>query len=55
MKLFKLNFLLVVGLLFVAARQLPAQASLAFDLVITNGHIIDGTGSPWYSGDCRHP
>jgi N-acyl-D-amino-acid deacylase len=23
----------------------------AFDLVITNGHIIDGTGSPWYSGD----
>jgi N-acyl-D-amino-acid deacylase len=22
-----------------------------FDLVITNGHIIDGTGSPWYSGD----
>jgi len=26
----------------------PAQS---FDLVITNGHIIDGTGSPWYSGD----
>jgi N-acyl-D-amino-acid deacylase len=26
------------------------QAS-PFDLVITNGHIIDGTGSPWYSGD----
>ena len=23
----------------------------AFDLVITNGHIIDGSGSPWYSGD----
>ena len=22
-----------------------------FDLVITHGHIIDGTGSPWYSGD----
>jgi N-acyl-D-amino-acid deacylase len=28
-----------------------AQSSLPFDLVITNGHIIDGTGSPWYSGD----
>jgi N-acyl-D-amino-acid deacylase len=28
----------------------PAQ-SPAFDLVITHGHIIDGTGSPWYSGD----
>src|SRR5206468_9471359 len=22
-----------------------------FDIVITNGHIVDGTGSPWYSGD----
>jgi N-acyl-D-amino-acid deacylase len=22
-----------------------------FDLIITNGHIVDGTGSPWYSGD----
>jgi N-acyl-D-amino-acid deacylase len=22
-----------------------------FDLVITHGHIMDGTGSPWYSGD----
>ncbi len=26
-------------------------ADSTFDLVITNGHIIDGTGSPWYSGD----
>jgi N-acyl-D-amino-acid deacylase len=25
--------------------------SRPFDVVITNGHIIDGTGSPWYSGD----
>jgi N-acyl-D-amino-acid deacylase len=30
------------------AQDRPAQP---FDLVITNGHIIDGTGSPWYSGD----
>lgn len=22
-----------------------------YDIVIANGHIIDGTGSPWYSGD----
>ena len=28
-----------------------AQGAPPFDLVITNGHIIDGTGSPWYSGD----
>jgi dihydroorotase/N-acyl-D-amino-acid deacylase len=26
-------------------------AGPAFDIVITNGHIIDGSGSPWYSGD----
>jgi N-acyl-D-amino-acid deacylase len=23
----------------------------SYDIVIRNGHIIDGTGSPWYSGD----
>ena len=22
-----------------------------YDLIIRNGHIIDGTGSPWYSGN----
>ena len=22
-----------------------------YDIVILNGHVIDGTGSPWYSGD----
>ena len=22
-----------------------------FDIIITHGHIIDGTGSPWYEGD----
>ena len=32
------------------AANLFGQVS-PFDLVITNGHIIDGTGSPWYSGD----
>ena len=25
--------------------------SPSFDLVIRNGRIIDGTGSPWYAGD----
>jgi dihydroorotase/N-acyl-D-amino-acid deacylase len=28
-----------------------ALAQQPYDLVITNGHIVDGTGSPWYSGD----
>jgi N-acyl-D-amino-acid deacylase len=50
---------LVVGLLLVifvlaaaylvSARQ-DSEGS-PFDVVILNGHIIDGTGSPWYSGD----
>src|SRR3984893_19602018 len=29
---------------------LPALAQ-PYDLVIRNGRIVDGTGSPWYSGD----
>ena len=27
------------------------RAGVEYDLVIRNGHIIDGTGSPWYAGD----
>ena len=41
-------FLLVLLLPTLVPAQAPAPS---FDLVITNGHIIDGTGSPWYSGD----
>jgi N-acyl-D-amino-acid deacylase len=26
-------------------------AAQPYDLIIRNGHIIDGTGSPWYAGD----
>jgi N-acyl-D-amino-acid deacylase len=33
----------------VPARLLAQQQP--YDLIIRNGHIIDGTGSPWYSGD----
>ncbi len=51
MKLRALNLLFVLILLCVAVATVPAQTAPAFDLVITNGHIIDGTGSPWYSGD----
>ncbi len=42
-------FFLLIAL--ASADRLIAQAPTPFDLVITNGHIIDGTGSPWYSGD----
>jgi dihydroorotase/N-acyl-D-amino-acid deacylase len=35
-----------------SSSQVQAQTSAsAFDIIITGGHIIDGTGSPWYSGD----
>ena len=34
-----------------AIALLPAQAPMPFDVVILNGHVIDGTGSPWYAGD----
>jgi dihydroorotase/N-acyl-D-amino-acid deacylase len=42
-----LSVVLLFGLAPIEARE-PA---LSFDIVITNGRIIDGTGSPWYSGD----
>src|SRR5262249_27260275 len=29
----------------------PSAQPPAFDLLIKNGRIIDGTGSPWYRGD----
>jgi dihydroorotase/N-acyl-D-amino-acid deacylase len=39
-------------LLLLAVASLHAQPTAApYDLIIRNGHIIDGTGSPWYSGD----
>lgn len=28
-----------------------AQSPQSFDLLISNGHVIDGTGSPWYAAD----
>lgn len=44
------RFVLTVFLLALA--RLHAQPAAApYDLIIRNGHIIDGTGSPWYSGD----
>jgi N-acyl-D-amino-acid deacylase len=42
--------LLCSFLLAVMPIALPAQTP-QFDLLIRNGHIIDGTGSPWYAGD----
>ena len=36
---------------FLAPLLLFAAALQPYDIVIRNGHIVDGTGSPWYAGD----
>jgi N-acyl-D-amino-acid deacylase len=44
----------LIGLSLAIALLSGARAAAQeqpFDVVITHGHIIDGTGSPWYSGD----
>jgi N-acyl-D-amino-acid deacylase len=43
---FSLGFTLL-ALAAVPARESPA----AFDVIIRNGHILDGSGNPWYVGD----
>src|SRR3954447_4516499 len=45
---FTIVFLIVGWLLNATAL---AQSPQPFDLVITNGRIVDGTGSPWYAAD----
>jgi N-acyl-D-amino-acid deacylase len=47
-----LRLLLIAACALLFAVTVCAQSSTApYDLVIRNGHIVDGTGSPWYSGD----
>jgi N-acyl-D-amino-acid deacylase len=41
----------VLTLVLVCVVARTALAAPAFDVVIRNGHIMDGTGSPWYSAD----
>jgi N-acyl-D-amino-acid deacylase len=45
------NSLFTAIVLLTSSWLWAAPPSASFDVVITNGHIIDGTGSPWYSGD----
>jgi len=42
---------LLIAVIILNCASLWSAAPQSFDIVITNGHIIDGTGSPWYSGD----
>src|SRR5208282_952014 len=34
-----------------AAASAPKGSLSRYDIIIRNGHVVDGTGSPWYSGD----
>jgi N-acyl-D-aspartate/D-glutamate deacylase len=45
------SLLVIILLFFIQLCWTQDRPAQSFDLVITNGHIIDGTGSPWYSGD----
>jgi len=47
-KLLRCSFLALFLLLALTALR---AAEVPYDIIIRNGHIIDGTGSPWYSGD----
>ena len=44
-------FLGTISASLLVARAQDGPSLPSFDLVITHGHIVDGTGSPWYSGD----
>ena len=44
---------LIIAPLFIAALAAPpcGASGPQYDLIIKNGHIMDGTGSPWYAAD----
>src|SRR6202162_6265791 len=47
-------FLTVAGGLYTASRtraQATQQEAGEYDVIIRNGHILDGAGGPWYSAD----
>jgi N-acyl-D-amino-acid deacylase len=48
--IFSLSFGAIVSLAMTLSAQQAVETG-PFDVVILHGHIVDGTGSPWYSGD----
>jgi N-acyl-D-amino-acid deacylase len=53
MNIVRTIFRAAAAVLMAAGAWVPSSyaAGGEYDLVIANGHIIDGTGSPWYAGD----
>src|SRR5437762_5367142 len=47
----KLTIIGVAALLILALAALPTAQTQPYDLVLRNGRIVDGSGSPWYRGD----
>ena len=50
MKTFKRYLLVLTSLTALYTAFLVAQGP-AYDILIRNGRIMDGTGNPWFSGD----
>jgi len=47
----KLNVLITVVILLFAFGQNPAAQTPTYDLILRNGRVVDGSGSPWYRAD----
>src|SRR5580692_13094716 len=47
----RLGSVAISAAILVAPVILKSQSPGAFDVLIKNGHILDGTGSPWYAAD----
>ena len=47
----KLTIIGVAALLILALAALPTAQTQPYDLLLRDGRIVDGSGSPWYRGD----
>lgn len=45
------SLLFTFAALWIASAAHGQNSAAPFDIVITGGHILDGTGSPWYASD----